>query len=161
MKENHLLINRNTLAIRKIEHPEFQSEIIHADGVQYAADSPMKILFDCCILAGSTLKGNIDASRHKLGVKDSIVPVILDPVTKLIVMPTHVPNDPENIWIFPEHVLETNVYTRKNSVIEFTGGKKLLVNLPLFELKRQLKRTERFRAMRRVQSFMIMKRDDK
>ncbi len=67
MNENHLFINRHTLAIRKIEHPEFQSEIIHADGVQYAVDSPVKILFDYCMLTGSTLKGSMDGSRHKLG----------------------------------------------------------------------------------------------
>lgn len=164
MNENHLFINRRTLAIRKIEHPEFQSEIIHSDGVQYAADSPVKILFDYCMLTGSTLKGSMDGSRHKLGVEDLNVPFILDPVTCLTVMPTHVPNDPDNMWVFPEHVLRTAVYTRKTSVIEFVGGKQLQVHVPINELNLLLKRAERFKALvskRRVQSYLITKRRDK
>ncbi|XKE69225.1 competence protein ComK [Jeotgalibacillus malaysiensis] len=69
---------------------------------------------------------------------------MLDPVTCLTVIPTHVPNDPDNMWVFTEHVLKAkaSVYTRKTLTNEFAEGKQLKVHTPINKLNFLLKRAK-------------------
>ena len=164
MIENYLLINRHTLAIRKIEHPEFQTEVMYADGVIYSTDSPVKMLFDYCIRTGSSLRGNMDAAKFRLGVEDPIVPIILNPFTKLMVMPTHVPNKQDNVWIFPNHVSKVAAYKDETSVITFVGGRQCFVRCQVAELNGYLDRAERLEVMadrKNMKSFLVMRRKDR
>ncbi|WP_233144133.1 competence protein ComK [Lottiidibacillus patelloidae] len=137
-------ITTQTLYLEKVNHPDHLTKIKNANENEavFSKNSWKKLMDEACIISGSTYEGRRKAIQKTFQyIQRTVIPVF--PEHGVVAVPTHSPDNDENIWLFFHHVLNI-IEIDKNSVeVIFSNGEKKRINVSYESLDKQLMRAAR------------------
>ncbi|MDZ5784094.1 competence protein ComK [Marinococcus luteus] len=141
-------VNENTMAIVPNFEGEAKSIIWEKDGARIPAScTPTAIIKRGCLRGGSSFEGRSEAVKHYLHIRKKL-PVPVNPSEGIYAFPISSLRDPENIWIFYNHVQPGQFVTSDDgTLIQFTDGTSLPTKASTFMIQQQLFRTGHCQSM--------------
>jgi competence protein ComK len=138
---NNYNINDETLAIIPIS--DSISKIIEEDSVYFVNKPAVEVLNDSCKYFGSSYHGRSEGTKSLIG-HNYKAPVLVQEKNSIIFFPTLSPRDKDCQWISLNNIKE---YARinKTTVLTFTNGSILPLNISYYMLENQLYRATKLR----------------
>lgn len=133
---NEYFINRDTLLI--IPSDGKNSKIYDKEDEYLINNKTINIVEESCNYYGSSFKGRCDGSRYILK-RDYKLPVIIDEVWEIILVPTSSPNSADCCWICVNNV--EDFYEKGNKVvIEFDNKQTYELDISYYVVENQILR---------------------
>lgn len=140
---NNYEINKETLAIIPIE--EEISKVIEEEKEFIINASVMKIIDDSCKFFGSSYEGRFEGTKTIMGISHKS-PIIIEETRKIIFFPTTSPRINTCSWISLNNIKEY-YKSNSNTVIVFSCGKKIKLQLSYPIVDNQVLRATRLEAL--------------
>lgn len=150
-------INKETLAIIPIE--EEISKVIEEEKEFIINASVMKIIDDSCKFFGSSYDGRFEGTKTIMGISHKS-PIIIEETRKIIFFPTTSPRINTCSWISLNNIKEY-YKSNSNTVIVFSCGKKIKLQLSYPIVDNQVLRATRLEALLNKRIEEIEKRSKK
>lgn len=144
-------VNTQTLAIIPIG--EGKSKVIEKKMDFIVNATPRKIINDSCKFFGSSYEGRFSGTKTLTGITHKS-PIIIEESRKIIFFPTKSPRLDTCSWISFNNIEEYNGDT-KNSIIKFSCGRTLRLNISYTIIDNQVLRSTRLESIlrKRIKSF--------
>lgn len=136
-------INKETLAIIAIE--EDKSMVYEKENEFIVYCSSLKIIDDSCKFFGSSYKGRVEGTKKMIKMSHK-APIIIEESNNIIFFPTMSPRLEECSWISLNNI-ETFIKNGKNTIIEFSCGKKIELNISFLIIDNQILRAARLESI--------------
>lgn len=133
-------INRKTLAIIPINSKK--TKIIEEDNIFIIDKNSMKIIDYGCRFFGSSYEGRVRGTKNLLKI-NSKIPIIVEESSRLIFFPTESPRNEKCIWISLNKINDYEQEDKNISIIKFTCGKEIKINVSYQILDNQILRATR------------------
>ncbi|WP_299093882.1 competence protein ComK [uncultured Metabacillus sp.] len=130
VENNEEIITEATMALipkYELGTGNLHCTILGQYGVKEVKQNPLAIVKESCIFYGSDFKGSINSAR-KILRKQRNLPIMVSLTFKLCMIPLSSPMKEDCSWIALRHVEET-FSNRENSIILFSNGQQLNVNI--------------------------------
>lgn len=142
---NQYEINSETIAI--IPVGENVSKIIEENESFLVNKATTAIVDDSCKFFGSSYLGRHEGTKSLIGVNYKS-PIIVEETKEIIFFPTSSPRFNDCYWLSLDKVLKHNRSTR-GSVIKFTNGEEIEVNISSSSLENQILRATKLSCVLR------------
>lgn len=144
-------INKQTLAIIPVE--EEVSKVIEEEREFIVRASVIKIIDDSCKFFGSSYGGRFEGTKTIMGISHKS-PIIIEETKKLIFFPTTSPRLNTCCWIALNKIKDY-YKSDSNTVILFSCGKKIKLQLSYGIIDNQILRATRLQALlnKRIEEF--------
>nr|WP_276106867.1 competence protein ComK [Listeria costaricensis] len=134
-------INPHTMMILpKITDGELHSEILELNARYISKFTPFEIIKTSCKLYGASFIGRKDGTKHLIGVTHK-PPLIIDPLTFTYAFPTASPQNPNCIWVFPQHIRDYDSFKINQTAIQFANLNTYEIDISLHSFNNQVART--------------------
>lgn len=135
-------INKDTMLILPATDWNYKTKVIEANREVILQDTPINLIQQACIKAGSTLEERQIAVSYLTGFIGR-VPTPIIPRQNIYAFPTHMPYHYDCCWIFPQHIhkIIQNRKNAKKSIIFFKNNLSMIVDIPAYILLLQFRRT--------------------
>lgn len=150
------IINKSTVAIIPAKQIDFDSIVIEKLRKFYVRQTPLQIIKASCLEYWSDYKGRRNAVMHHTGFKEK-VPIPINLQEEIIAFPTHAIKHFDCSWLLYNHILQhervKNDATK--TLITFTNGETLLLNISEKSFETQLLRSLEIIQRIRAQNFRL------
>ncbi|MFS0673648.1 competence protein ComK [Ornithinibacillus sp. 179-J 7C1 HS] len=136
----HYKINEQTMALIPSDFTDYQTIAIETDKNLHIKKTPFEIIERGCLDNFSSFEGRRNSITHLTGFKRK-TPIPISVYRNIYAFPTHALKDRKCCWIFYHHVEVIVEVTLEQSVILFKNGTQVVIDVPRFELIKQLERT--------------------
>ncbi|WP_432357013.1 competence protein ComK [Sporosarcina sp. UB5] len=133
MRDDSLLLDFRTLALKPVFSGEYLSKIITTHGTYYSKTSPIELLKEACLRHYSSMEGRKEAAKKLLNYYKKPPFLISDDVG---VFPTISSEKPECIFIF-SHFFEAEKVGKKQTKITFNNKTYITVPVSHYTVMRQ------------------------
>ncbi|WP_018662389.1 competence protein ComK [Heyndrickxia acidiproducens] len=89
-------------------------------------ENPLEIVKYSCAYFGSSYEGRRKGTENLIEVRLK-PPLLIDPHTNIIILPTASPNHPKCIWLVPQHIKSHRQYEGRTTEIILSNQKKLII----------------------------------
>ncbi len=128
---------KNTLLMIADRH---KTTLIQYDGTSISLDKKAKqILYDACLMYGTTLSGTVEAIKHHLHIRQKC-PVCISIRHQLVFFPLPSSKTPQEMWIRYVPNMHIRILSDHQTLIEIHDRLKIQVGLNHRIIKRQLHR---------------------
>lgn len=139
MKENYE-INKGTMCL--IQNIDNTTKVIEIDSEYNIDENIHKIVDDSCRNFGSSLKGRSDGTRELTGIKYK-TPIIISEYLSIIMIPTGSTRGDICHWISLNYIKAIDKDINNQSIITFTNGKSIKLDISFFIMQNQLSKATR------------------
>lgn len=122
------------------------TRVIEEDAEYVVDHSPTKIIDHACRFFGSSLKGRQDGTRDISGITHK-APISIDPSSGMYFFPTTSPSNRRCSWIAHSYIDKIRKAADKRTEIQFTNGRKIVIDTSYGSIMNQLQRTAQFRYL--------------
>lgn len=139
-------INIDTIAI--IPFGVDKSKVIESDKTFIVDLTPLKIIDRSCKFFGSSYQGRFMGTKNLIGISHK-APIIIEETREIIFFPTNSPRQDNCAWISLKH-LETYQKNNRSSLLKFTGGHLINLDVSYGILDNQVLRATRLESVLRL-----------
>ena len=139
-------INIDTQAIIPIG-PE-KSKVIEGNRTFIVNQPALKIIDKSCRFFGSSYQGRFLGTKNLIGISHK-APIIIEETREIIFFPTNSPRQDNCAWISLRH-LQTYKKLNNSSILKFTGGHNINLDVSYGTLDNQVLRATRLESVLRV-----------
>jgi len=143
---NEYEINIDTQAI--IPMGEDKSKVIEGNRTFIVNQPPLKIIDKSCRFFGSSYQGRFLGTKNLIGISHK-APIIIEETREIIFFPTNSPRQDNCAWISLRH-LQTYKKLNNSSVLKFTGGHNINLDVSYGTLDNQVLRATRLESVLRI-----------
>lgn len=143
---NEYEINIDTQAIIPIG-PE-KSKVIEGDKTFIVNQPALKIIDKSCRFFGSSYQGRFLGTKNLIGISHK-APIIIEETREIIFFPTNSPRQDNCAWISLRH-LQTYKKLNNTSILKFTGGHLINLDISYGTLDNQVLRATRLESVLRI-----------
>lgn len=149
-------INKSTIAIIPAKQIEFDSIVIEESQKFYIRQTPLQIIKASCLEYWSDYEGRRKAVIHHTGFKEK-VPIPINSQEVMVAFPTHAIKHFDCSWLFYNHILQHERVKDDptKTLITFTNGQTLSLNVSAKSIKTQLTRSLEIIQRIRSQNFKL------
>lgn len=150
--KNSYITNKSTVAIIPAKQIDFDSIVIEKSRKFYVRQTPLEIIKASCLEYWSNYEGRRNAVIHHTGFKEK-VPIPINLREEMVAFPTHAIKHFDCSWLLYNHILQLERVKDDSTktLITFTNGKTLLLNVSEKSIETQLLRSleiiQRIRAL--------------
>lgn len=139
-------ISAETLAIIPIDNG--RSKVVEKDRTFIVNMKPMDIIENSCQFFGSSYFGRHSGTKKLIGVSHK-APIIVEESREIIFFPTNSPRLYDCCWISLKNIEKYKKIDHKNSLVIFTSGYLLDVDISYGSLENQILRATRLESVLR------------
>jgi len=139
------IINRFTMAILPSED-RMSSVIYELNDLLHVEQRPIDVIEQSCRYFGSSYHGRKEGTRDLMGVTHK-PPIVIDPANAIYFFPTTSSTRPQCIWLSHSYVKKHSKTANNATIVTFTNGEELTVNMSIGSFENQFYRTAQLRTI--------------
>src|SRR5699024_6222732 len=122
------------------------STVVLEENEEYTVfQTPTKMIDFACKFYGSRLRGRLDGTKDVCNITYN-APIVIEPGSGMYFFPTKTPQNKSCSWLAHSYIADINpINDRSKTVIKFTNGKIVTIDISYGSMQNQLNRTAQFR----------------